>query len=981
MNLLEAIYGVPNLEGEVTVWKRGAGTHYVSVNDLARYDRQEDWYFHIPTHNRSLIDAGKRGSKKSAKHFTALWCDFDMAWKDPKYATNEEFEALMIHLQSMGIGPSAVVQSGGGYHLYWLLDKAYEAQETPSACKSWNLFLQKTLNELIEREIKIDQLGDMARVLRIPGTVNKGKLVQLIGLNPNLRYTLDTLLQFTDYNQVTERGTGKGAKQNRLLQAMGSMGKKEPSYTRNLVAKCGQVREFFRQGGDVSEPLWYSFAGLLPYTEDGMEYFINLSENVADIKDSDRSQSGAEAKVEQWREASDGPALCVRFHDHNPSICQACPHFKSIKTPLQIAHDEVVATVEHDEAVAEMQQTFKHFTIEDDVAHSQFTPPKPYLFNESGELCTQVKSQLGITETNVVLDNKLVPKTLTFSEAENKYVIIFDAYTPHDGIKECIIPVRDIGSSNAAAAIARLADVGHICKPGQTMPLSSYLNSCVSYMTKLSKSNRSYSRMGWRSDDIETDNADLDDRFVLGKVVFHRDGTAKIEKVDESLESTAKDLSFAGSVDTWREATAHFARPGLEKHLLAFMGGFGVPLMRAGQTKGLTVNLLSRESGTLKSFTLRAITSIYGIPDEGKLKEDDSSNAQMAKIARHCDIPVTYDEITHISSEDLSPLLYAMTSGKRGDKMTQDNKIRENNLIWRTVLYTSSNSSLDDKLQMYSTPERMRLLEIPFSREDSEVAATPEENRWVMETLNNNYGVAGITWLQYLVVNKDIVFKEVIHMINGMMAMVGNDNSKRFWISYLACTVVAAQHTRKLGLHSFDIDSIMRTARSLIDDADDKVKSDDQPLSYYLNEFVLQNMDKTQVLKFEGVSSSGKVSVKKAIIEREARNECHVLVYIKTQIGMGVERTGYIAKSPLRQYLKENRVTYKEFIKYLKLHNVVINENKRQRVYMDSESTPILMTAIEVDLIKLEKLSQDSGIDTSQLNTIIGTEVPDLTGA
>lgn len=970
MDLLKAIFDVPEIQGSITLWKPKGGTKFVTLDQLHNYERQEDWYFHIPTHNQNLIPAGKRGSKKSATNFTALWVDFDMAWKDPKYATDEEFKLLIEHLARSNVAPSGIVNSGGGYHLYWLLDRAYGCQEFMSACKSWNKFVLAEANKVAGRDIDIDQLGDMARILRLPGTINKGKLVQTVALNPNLRYELNSLLQLTDYNTITERGTGKAAVTNRLLQAMGVTGVQIPSYTRNLIKTCGQVRNFFKVGGDVSEPLWYSFAGLLPYTDDGLDYFINLSENVAHAKDSDRSASGALAKIEQWKSASDGPATCQRFHDHEPSICKACPHFKNpkIKSPLQVGRDEVTVAIQPQ---LEIEQPFTEFQIVERLDHTSFTPPEPFKIDEHGQVITMVKNDLGIPEAKIITHNTLVPRKTTWAEAEKKGILHFDVHTKHNGIKTVEVSMGDLAGANSPA-IRLLMEANLLVAHGQNALLAGYLAKCNQYMQELSKVNNTYARMGWRSQNIEEDNASLDDRFVLGGLTFYINGESVVEGVDASLDNTAKTLKMKGDLDEWKQAISYFAHPALKRHQLVFLGGFAVPLLRAGQILGLTVNLLSRDSGSLKSFTMRALTSIYGEPDERKLTAEDSVNAMTAKISTHCDIPVTYDEITNIETDDLGKLLYMMSSGKRGDRMTQTSQLRENPFIWRTVLFTSSNSSLDDKLNSWSTPERMRLLEIPIDAKLTR-ELKPSDNSRVMETLNKNHGTAGVKWIHYLAHNRDKVFRDVELMTNHLMQKAGNnDSSKRFWVAFAACTLVAAEHTRQLGLHSFDMGSLYETVMDIIGSSTTKIDSDEQPLPMYLHDFMIEALDKTQSVKYTGVKANDPLPVNKGEILREARGEVHVLINLREAIGMGVKRTAFVSRMALKKYLSLNRISFKDMVDDLQRQNILISKSARPRVKIDSKENVVQMYAIEVDLDKLNALTETNGDTVSRQDTVIG---------
>jgi len=80
-----------------------------------------------------------------------------------------------------GIEPSAIVKSGGGYHLYWFL--AEDQGNTPEHAE-----LRRTFCALGPS----DAVHDAARILRVPGTLNtkygEPRLVEVLKCDPQLRY-------------------------------------------------------------------------------------------------------------------------------------------------------------------------------------------------------------------------------------------------------------------------------------------------------------------------------------------------------------------------------------------------------------------------------------------------------------------------------------------------------------------------------------------------------------------------------------------------------------------------------------------------------------------------------------------------------------------------------------------------------------------------------------------------------------------------
>lgn len=943
MDLLKAIFDVPNLRGDIALYAKGAngGTRFVTLDSLDPYMGEKDWYFHLATHERTLIRPGGRGSKKSAEQFTVLWLDLDLATKKPIHPTIEEAQGLIDHMKSHNWGPSAIVHSGGGLHLYWLLSKPEECYKFPSACKAWVTFVVQKLNELCNREIHLDQVGDMARVLRLPGSIHStaGRPVRVLELDENRRYHLKDLLDLTTYFQQPERGTGKTAIKNKLLEAMGSVKASIPSYTKFMIRSCGQVRNFFETAGDVSEPEWYSMAGLLPYTEDGLDYFLNLSKIAGD--------AAALAKIEQWESASTGPATCQRMYDNNPSICQACPHFRKITTPLQLGYSlPTVVDIETKEIIAPS----KSFIIEHEHYVDQYVPPQPFSFDKDGALCATVEDSTGTNRVKVICHNKVVPYKRIWSEADNEEVIYFNILTPNDGWREVDVPLSSLGGS--CPALSKIMGSGALIVNSHAMIMAGYLTGCVKYMQQLKKVNRSYSRIGWRCADGQSDTRDNDDKFVLGELTFYKNGGVKQESLVPDLKQSLRDIGMKGNIDEWKQAVSILAKPGFERHLICFMGAFAVPLFRSTDYHGLIVNLLSRESGTFKSFTLKLISSVYGEPKLDHILKIDSPKSILAKVANRCDLPITYDEITNISSDDLSELSYSITQGRRADRLNQDSTLRQNDSVWRTILFSTSNASLDDKLTN-NLAERMRILEFPVKTNTIDVSDA--EARAVTTLLDNNYGQAGVLWMKYVMENKQILFDECTQMISDLTTITKSRSDKRFWISFLAFVLVSAKHTRLIGLHSFDVKAMADTCKAVLDSSSSKVDSDFMPLPMYASQFLSSHLDNTLSVTYTSMNA------RTGDCKREPRAEMTIKIESRASGPGKMQRVAFIGRKSMQAYLTEMRVSFKDFIDELRNCNVLMSDHMIKRITIPNSPETFRLTCFSIDLDKLDELYMTEG--------------------
>jgi hypothetical protein len=125
------------------------------VNEFAtQYGADHDLFFGVA--ERATI---KNGTLSNCSETFAVWADIDFKH------TSEE--GARSQLSIFPLQPSIQVHSGGGLHLYWLLNAAYELRDNPTAVRF------KSLLRRLAHVLKADlTAAEPARVLRIPGTTN-----------------------------------------------------------------------------------------------------------------------------------------------------------------------------------------------------------------------------------------------------------------------------------------------------------------------------------------------------------------------------------------------------------------------------------------------------------------------------------------------------------------------------------------------------------------------------------------------------------------------------------------------------------------------------------------------------------------------------------------------------------------------------------------------------------------------------------------
>ena len=193
----------------------------------------------------------------------------------------------------------------------------------------------------------------------------------------------------------------------------------------------------------------------------------------------------------------------------------------------------------------------------------------------------------------------------------------------------------------------------------------------------------------------------------------------------------------------------------MEARAFNLFAGFGTPLLRFTNLKGVQIHLTDDGSGTGKTTIEMMINSIFGHPDQTMLLEQDTFKSKMHRMGTIQNLPACIDEITNMPNEEVSNLAYIGTQGRgRNRMMSQSNSERLNNTTWALILWTSGNRSVHDVLYSMKTfpeGELMRVVEINIPRDGT---MSKEETDELYSMMFENYGVAGETYLQYVVAHR-----------------------------------------------------------------------------------------------------------------------------------------------------------------------------------------------------------------------------------
>ena len=162
---------------------------------------------------RERLGDGKRGSESDCAHVVAFVADLDVAGPGhaevagrlPLIATVADARAL---LAGFALPPTVIVNTGGGLQAWWVLNEPATIADARPVTGRWGATWPE-IGRL--RDLHIDNVGDVARMMRLPGTLNRKRdrpapaEVTVVHADWSRRYGLDDIDQATIEPEHRER--------------------------------------------------------------------------------------------------------------------------------------------------------------------------------------------------------------------------------------------------------------------------------------------------------------------------------------------------------------------------------------------------------------------------------------------------------------------------------------------------------------------------------------------------------------------------------------------------------------------------------------------------------------------------------------------------------------------------------------------------------------------------------------------------------
>lgn len=741
----------------------------------------------------SFADKTKGRTIANAAQLNSFFLDIDCGLGKPYADQAEGIAALKAFVKVANMPkPTAIVNSGRGVHAYWV-------PEQPMAKEEWKPLAEAFKALCTAHGLHADPAvtADTARILRMPDTLNfknpdDPQNVKLVMSGQRVGITrLQELFVSNEFTIPGERPFQR-TMDPLTLSLMGNY----QSVFKTIMIKsangegCNQMLHIYENQDSIEEPLWRAGLSIAQHCSDAEKAIHKLSN-----KHPSYNANTTIRKAQQTK----GPYTCETFRKLNAASCEGCT--QKVTSPIQIGR-EVIESSEETETVEAIEPITKEVRT--------YTIPKypfPFFRGAVGGIYRKADPDKDNDKDELIWPYDFyVVKRL--QDPESGECLMMRLHLPKDGVREFIMPLRDVIAKERF--IGKIAEYGVAVLGKRQESLMLYTTRWVEELQAMGKAEISRKQFGWLSDDSG---------FIIGDKEIHADN---IEYSPPSAPTLPLVPAFGarGDFHIWKDVVNHYRHPGQELRAFAFFMGFGGPLMKhinGGMLNGFLLNLVSREGGTGKSTLLHGINSIYGNPEALMMTYKDTHNFRLQRLGIMQNLTATIDELTNMRPEQMSDLVYDITSGKgRGRMSAKANVERINTTTWKLPVVSTSNKVIRDALlsiKSFPEPELLRILEGNLSIDTTMDAIQSKRH---FGRLGNNYGHAITPFIQHCLTNLPEVValtNEVSERLDRAAGITGNE---RFWSAGTAISLAGGIIAGKLGLHDIPVRPVFDHAVELI---------------------------------------------------------------------------------------------------------------------------------------------------------------------
>lgn len=910
-------------------------------------------YFALASYERDE-EGGMRRLAKNARLMRSFFIDLDISatglsktGKRIYTSKKEAITALYEFLQESGLGVLGqpwLVDSGGGVHAYWPLDEDVEIDR-------WQPVAERLKRTAAKHSLHIDMsvTADVARVLRMPGTMNvkydppKPSLVKQAGDIFDIE-DIDLLLpQLSELGQFAPLNGHSHAITPRQADALMLPGKRpvappaaSPAVGKAMVGHidssfqkildrslagdgCAQVAFYANNASDDGmEPMWRAMMSLAKCTTEGEE----AGRQLANMHPYDEVRF-----QKKWAELK-GPLGCSAIEAINPGGCAGCPHAGKITNPLPLGR-----------AYA------PQVTPATATAPALPAPPKNFVFKD-GKTCVIITGGDG-PETKPILNCVLYLHSVM--QEDTGYTARFCWLASDTETHFIPIPTQALAKADdALKALAKML-IFPIDGAKNAAHLFNYLQSCVRDASAANTAVRVPAKYGWQPDNS----------FAFGNRVISAAGEYTF--VSDRLNNLIAGMQPSGTFAGWQRVMDMLINKGTYDIITLGLIGFASPLMHwnASGAEAMVIHATSRASGVGKSLALSLGRSVWG-GRRINVVPKTSENTMLQRAALLGGLPLLVDEVTsknrNAEMEWIPAYILDYSQGQHKLKGSSSaNAELNNDMMWSGLsLITSNSPVLEHMLGARETTSNGEVQRFFEWRTETPLDFT-EEERNVLQTLDANSGHAGPAFARWLVKNMDAAKDVFAKTMANWRKQIGATDAERFWVAGGTALISAAilLGPKYANICTINTKRVVEFLMGLVLNARRMIASNVSTASDLISSFLREY---NGMLIKVGRAGAGALSALGGAQQYTLPESTRGRIVGRVEIGMTVGRIDtYIDANMLKKYCSTRNWGYMELCTEL-AHNASVKE----KVINLSKDTQ--MTATNTRCLHISYASSDAAI-------------------
>jgi len=647
--------------------------------------------------------------------------------------------------------PSIIIDSGNGFHIYWVIAEEVDAVR-------WRGVAEMLDHAVAALGLNVDPTStkDSARILRAPETLNwkdpKRPIPCEVKIDTHKIYSYPALLKlFEPYKTVAKPSNviHMPVPQGMPDDLWAGLPEGKANKAQDMIDQCPLFGEAIATGGkEHLEPLWRGLIQTLVYVDDGEDYIHAISDQHPDYNP---HHVAAKYKAAFNKKDEAGPYLCQTLAKHS-TTCQTCPYWGTIKTPLALSYgtkgllpypyrDGAHGVELYDPDEDEWAQVINYHVSDYQIAQSANSPT--YVkFVMDGE---QIDSDMVVTTDNKSLSVLLAHHGLSLNDPN-------------------LLQMRRL----MVAWTQQLRN-----------------NRQVHAATR---------EFGW-----------CGKGFHYGGIMYAADGTETPSfKTDVNLYNI---FSPHGDIGPWQKCANHILSQPRHAVWCMLAASFGSPLMKFTGATGAVLSVVSQDTGTGKSTAMRVAQGVWGHPMRGMFMIDDTTNLVGNRMGVLNNLPGFWDEVREREQvHQFIKNIFRMGQGQEKKRLTSNITERESG-GWSTMLIVASNEALRDHIEQQvgnSDAGAVRVFEL-YADAIQDTTMNNDQAQHMYLKVEENFGHAGAKYAKWLAMNKDKAKQTVQGIASKLNTDLKGTSDERYWIASMSCMLAGAAIATSLGICAFDM--------------------------------------------------------------------------------------------------------------------------------------------------------------------------------